>query len=299
MTLALIAGQGALPRFLAEKLIAANDPPVICVFHTFVPDAPVELPRLHFRLETLGTFLATLVEAGVTRLCMAGAVRRYPIEADLIDERTRPLVARLTDAMAKGDDGTLREIVAIIEETGIKVVGPKDLVPELVLSAGIPTEQKPSPVHDQDVTAGYRELRVMGAADLGQACVIRAGKVVAAEEKSGTKALIDRFKAEPDPRMSVDPVEWAMDAVADIFKSDPVYDALPGEGMVLFKGPKPTQDLRVDLPTIGPDTAQDAAEAGFDGIIIQAGSVIVLDAPLVIDILNNAGMFLWVHEAQT
>ena len=66
-----------------------------------------------------------------------------------------------------------------------------------------------------------------------------------------------------------------------------------GKGAVLFKAPKPNQDRRADLPTIGPKTATAAVTAGFDGIILEAGGVIVLDQPKVIETLNEAGLFLW------
>jgi len=64
---------------------------------------------------------------------------------------------------------------------------------------------------------------------------------------------------------------------------------------LLFKAPKPDQDLRIDLPTIGPTTVQGAIDAGLGGIVIAAGGVIVLDQSRVIDMMDDAGMFLWVR----
>lgn len=297
MTLALIAGQGALPRLLAERLVAADDPPVICVLHVFEPNVSEQLPRLPFRLETFGTFLATLTEAGVTRVCMAGAVQRYDFDPSLIDARTAPLIPRLSAAMAQGDDGTLREIIAMFQEAGLTVIGAAELLPDLVLSPDVPTRTKPSQLHLEDALAGDAALLDMAAADLGQACVIRAGQVIAKEGMAGTQALIAQFFAEPDLSFDEQPVAWMIDALRDLTTFDPVYDALPGKGAVLFKAPKPGQDLRVDMPTIGPQTAMDAAAAGFDGIIIAAGQVIVLDPDLIVKILDNSGMFLLIREA--
>ena len=68
-----------------------------------------------------------------------------------------------------------------------------------------------------------------------------------------------------------------------------------GKGAILYKAPKPQQDQRADLPVIGPETARIAAEAGFVGIIIEQGGVMVLDLETVVQILDANDMFLWVR----
>ena len=131
MTLALIAGTGGLPTHLAKVLLDRGDAPVICELEGFDAEIDLTVPRIKFRLETLGTFLATLQEAGITRVCMAGAMRRPDIRAEEIDARTAPIVPRLMAALARGDDGTLREFVALFEEHGMDVVGAAEIAPEL------------------------------------------------------------------------------------------------------------------------------------------------------------------------
>ncbi|MDP5348885.1 MAG: LpxI family protein, partial [Paracoccaceae bacterium] len=74
-------------------------------------------------------------------------------------------------------------------------------------------------------------------------------------------------------------------------------EAADHSGAILNKAPKPGQDRRVDLPTIGPGTAMRAADAGLDGIVIEAGGVLVLDLPSVLRILDDKGMFLWARAA--
>lgn len=263
--LALIAGTGGLPRVLAERARAAGDPPVVCALEAFPPDVPTDLPRLDFRLETFGTLLATLVEAGVDRLCMAGAVRRVPVEPARVDARTAPLMPRLAAALARGDDGTLREIIAIIEETGITVIGAEDIAPDLLPPPGIPTRAAPPEDAEAWARAGEAALAEMGAADLGQAVVLRDGCVLGREDEDGTAALIARF-APP-----------------------------AGTGAVLYKAPKPGQERRADLPLIGPDTASACAAAGFAGLIVEAGGVMVLDLDRVVGICDEAGLFLWIR----
>jgi DUF1009 family protein len=65
-------------------------------------------------------------------------------------------------------------------------------------------------------------------------------------------------------------------------------------GGVLFKAPKPGQELRADMPLIGPDTAAQVVRAGLAGIAVQAGGVMVLDRARVVETLEVAGRFLWV-----
>ncbi|PJE34497.1 DUF1009 domain-containing protein, partial [Pseudooceanicola lipolyticus] len=97
--LAIIAGQGRLPGLIAG---AQPAPPLICALAGFEPEGLA--PDLVFRLETLGTLLQQLQARGVTEICLAGAVRRPPVDPAAIDTATRPLIPRLTAALSRGDD---------------------------------------------------------------------------------------------------------------------------------------------------------------------------------------------------
>ena len=116
MTLALIAGLGGLPTALVAALQARKRKVIVCEMHGFVSEVTGDFHRIAFRFETLGTFLADLKTAGVTEVCMAGAMQRPKVDPTLIDAATMPLVPRLMAAMAKGDDGTLSAVVALFEE---------------------------------------------------------------------------------------------------------------------------------------------------------------------------------------
>ncbi len=262
--IALIAGTGDLPGVLAARLVAAGDPPVICAMAGFPPDVPGHLPRFDFRLETLGSLLSTLAMTGVTRLCLAGAVRRPEIDPAAVDAATAALIPALSAAMGKGDDGTLRAIIALLESRGFTVVGAGDIAPDLILPEGVATRATPG--EDLRAAAGLAQARIaeMGRADSGQACVVRDGAVLAEEGPEGTDALIAGLP--------------------------------PGQGGFLFKAPKPGQELRADMPVIGPRTAMLAAEAGLDGIVIEAGGVLVIDPDQTIAILDGLGLFLWIRE---
>jgi DUF1009 family protein len=67
---------------------------------------------------------------------------------------------------------------------------------------------------------------------------------------------------------------------------------------VLFKGPKPGQDRRMDLPAIGPGTVEGAAAAGLGGVVVEAGGVMILNLAATVAAADAAGLFLWAREAR-
>jgi len=261
--LALIAGTGALPGELAAQLDA---PPLVCALEGFGPDALTV--DVWFRLETLGTLLAVLRDNGVGRICMAGAIGRPVIDPGAIDAATRPLVPVLQQAMASGDDAALRAAIAVFEQAGMQVSAAHEIAPDLLLPAGVPSTAQPGDSERADATRGAEIVNAMAAADIGQACVVQHHQALAVEGAYGTDWMLRSLTTRPD-----------------------------AGGGVLFKAPKPGQDRRVDLPTIGPDTITAACAAGLSGVVIEAGGVIVLDLPGVLAECNRLGLFLWLREA--
>ncbi|KPP88885.1 MAG: hypothetical protein HLUCCA08_13845 [Rhodobacteraceae bacterium HLUCCA08] len=297
--LALIAGQGGLPPHLARVLMARGEVPVLCELEQFPSEVTGDLPRIGFRLETLGTFLKQLHAQGVTRVCLAGAMRRVPVDPGLIDAATAPLVPRLSAALAKGDDGALRDIIALFEERGLAVIGAAEIAPDLLPPAGVMCGT-PGVGVAEDIATARAALERMGRADLGQAVLVRAGRVLATEDDRGTDAmLVDMAPRTPDRGGTDlwDMVEDAATAALDWLSgpAQPEPPDYPAEGAILYKGPKPGQELRADMPVIGPATAMKAAEAGLAGIVIETGGVMLLDTPAVQQVLDGHDMFLWVH----
>ncbi|WP_299145780.1 LpxI family protein [uncultured Tateyamaria sp.] len=296
--LALVAGRGGLPAAVVQSLDAA---PLVCSLQGNTPDSlSVDVV---FRIETLGSFLHDLIDRGVTDVCFCGGVSRPTVDPSLIDARTAPLVPRLAAVLAGGEDSALRVIIDIFEEAGLRVRGAHELAPDLLPRSGVATVARATAGIEMQIELADRVLAEQSEQDLGQACVIRGSDVIAREDTRGTDAMLADL-AEPysGPDIPLDPFQFAVEKVGEALDlaadwlSGPVAEArAQAEGGILFKAPKPGQDRRVDLPTIGPTTAMRAAEAGLDGIVIQAGGVIVLDRPQVVRILDAMGMFLWVR----
>lgn len=260
--LALIAGTGTLP----EEVVAQLDtPPLICALEGFAPDKLTV--DIEFQLETLGSFIADIKSKGVTEICMAGAVRRPPVDPARIDAQTMPLVPILQKAMTSGDDGALRAVIGIFEHVGLTVRAAHEIAPDILPPLGCLTQTQPSEADLTDADRAAGILRAMGAADIGQACAVSKGQALAVEGIYGTAWMLQSLTQRPD-----------------------------AGGGVLFKGPKPDQDRRVDLPAIGPDTVAATVAAGLTGIVIEKGGVIVLNRTHVIEECDRLGIFLLVRE---
>lgn len=265
--LALIAGRGRLPALIAEAAPGA----LVCEMEGTASEAPGE--RLPWRVERLGTLLATLREREVEAVCLCGALHRPRVDLAAVDGTTVPLLGRILAALPRGDDATLRAAVAIFEEAGIAVLAPEAIRPDLLPPAGV-LEGEVSSAARRDVERAAEILHVLGAADVGQACVVAQGQCLAVEALPGT-----------DHMLSV---------VAGLGSRRPD----PGRGRgVVMKAPKRTQDRRVDLPAIGPETVRGAAAARLAGVVVEAGGVLVLDLEATRREAREAELFLWVREA--
>lgn len=251
---ALIAGSGALPAAVAAALAKTGHEVILCRLEG-QPGPAV----LTFRLETLGTLIASLRARGVTGICMAGAVTRPTIDPDAIDAATAPLVPRLRAALALGDDGALRTVIALFEEVGFAVHAAHEIAPGLLAPRG--WRAGPGVIDAADLAAARAGHADLSRGDVGQAVVVRAGRVVATEGPRGTDAMLASLGA-------------------------------GAAGGLLYKAPKTGQDRRADLPAIGPDTVRGAIRAGLSAIAVEAGGVFLLDRPTLEDRARDASLTL-------
>lgn len=259
---AIVAGSGLLPATLAA---AAPDRPLIAALDGFAPEGIA--PDLTFRVERLVPFLRHLSDQGVTQVCFAGAVRRPRLDPAMFDPDTAQLVPRLLGAMQAGDDATLRAVIALFEEEGFTVIGAADLAPALLPAPGVLAGTL-SPNAEPDAARAAAIVAALGAADVGQGCVVQNGLCLAVEALPGTDHMLSTVAALP-PGLR------------------------PGAGGLLYKAAKPHQDRRIDLPAIGPATVRNAAAAGLHGIAFAAGEVLLLTPETTAQAARDAGLFLW------
>ena len=258
----VIAGQGAL----APAVIATLDAPLIYALDGFAPEGVDAQP---FRLERLVPFLDSLLDQDASQVVFAGAIRRPRLDPELFDNRTAQLVPRIMMAMQTGDDGALRAVLEVFEEHGLAIASVADVAPDLIPGEGV-LAGEPSAADRRDAARAALIHATLGPLDVGQGNVVAQGQCLAIETLPGTQAMLDFAGRHAGLRPNPD-----------------------GAKGVFFKAPKPGQDMRIDLPTLGPDSVTQAADAGLAGIAWQAGGVILLDRDEAIRRAQSAGLFLW------
>ncbi|MCR9067304.1 MAG: UDP-2,3-diacylglucosamine diphosphatase LpxI [Rhodobacteraceae bacterium] len=255
MARAIIAGAGVLPQLV----MAAGPAEWVALPGASAPDG--QSPLIHARYEQLGAVFAALDAAGVREICFAGSASRQRFDGAALDAETRALLPRIEAAQHKGDDALLREVVAIFEGRGFTVRAAHELRPDLLAGDGA---LHGSAAPGGDAARARAVLAALGPLDVGQAAVAARGQVIGIETLQGTDAML-AF----------------------------VADTAPGSGGVLVKRPKPGQDLRVDMPAIGPATIHAAAAAGLTGVELAAGRTLLLDREAVIAACRDTGLNLW------
>lgn len=291
--LALIAGEGVLPRLVRERRPEA----LVCEAEGTVSGLVSDPVR--FRLERLGSFIDDLGARGVTEVCFAGRVARPALDPAQIDEATRPLVPRIVAALGSGDDAALRTLLSFFEEAGISVVGVDALLPDLLAAGGVLGKARPDAAAERDAKRAAAVHAALGVADVGQAVVVAGGQVLAVEALPGTDWMLRSLLARtqtfaPTGGIFDDPFGVAADMIGGAAQTPaPRRDPSLPPGGILYKAPKPGQDRRIDLPAIGPETVRGAAMAGLTGIVVEADGVLILDRAEVLRRADAAGLFLW------
>jgi len=260
--LAILAGQGDLPQILARSVPGA----VFVTFAGIDVDVPAGLDHLEAGFERIGTLFAALHERAVDQVVFAGSMARPALDPARFDETMMALAPRLMAAMGQGDDGLLREVASVFEEQGFCVRGAQAVTPDLTLLAGARIGPEPGKGDLADAARAGDILQALAPLDMAQCAVVAGGQVLGVETLQGTDAML-RFVAET-----------------------PAYlRRTPG---VMVKQPKVGQDLRFDMPAIGPQTLRAAAAAGLAGIVIAAEGVLVFDQPAMRQIVRDSGLFV-------
>jgi DUF1009 family protein len=264
--LGILAGSGALPRRIAETL--ADGDYLVCAFEGIAPDWIDEHPHVVVPFEKPGRLFKALREKGITRLVMAGGMRRPKLRPLAFDTTAVKLAARVLPLMKQGDDALLRGVARVLEEHGFQLVGAHEVLGDAVAPPGALAGPVPDAAARADIARAAEIVATLGRLDVGQGAVVADGLCLGVESLAGTDAMLD--------------------AVAGI---DAALRPEGGRG-VLFKAPKPSQDRRMDLPAIGPDTVRAAARAGLGGIAVEAGGVLLLERAATLAEAERLGLFI-------
>jgi DUF1009 family protein len=264
-TLGILAGGGPFPGQVARAAEAAGRPVFIVGFEDFADPAVIgPFPHRFLRLGAAGKILQLLREHGCRDLVLVGPIRRPSLFDLRPDAEGARILGRIGRAMFGGDDGALAAVVRVLAEEGFRVLGAHEVLREALGPSGLLSRARPDAQAMQDISRGVQVVRALGAADVGQACVVQQGCVLAVEAIEGTDRMIER----------------AGELARDV------------PGGVLVKLVKPGQDRRADLPTIGPRTIEAAARAGLRGVAYEAAGTLITDRDACVRAADAMGVFL-------
>ncbi len=264
-SLGIIAGGGPLPGLIARACRGEGREILVIAFEGETdPETCVGVPHRWLGLGAVGALLKSLRQASCREVVLAGSIRRPSLSSLKVDLRGMRLMGRIARSKTKGDDALLSLVIAELEDEGFTVVGADDLIATLCAPASVIGQRAPDEDAERDIAVGIEAARALGAQDIGQAVVVQAGRVLGVEGVEGTDGLIERCAA--------------------------LQEA--GPGAVLVKMKKPGQERRADLPTIGADTIERLAEAGFRGVAVEAGETLILERDRAVARADEHGVFL-------
>lgn len=270
-TVGIVAGSGVLPFSVADLLRARGVAPFLFAIRGFCdPERVAQYPHHWIALGQVGRLTRLMRSEGCRDIVFIGGLVRPALSEIRLDWGTLRAIPAIAAALRGGDDHLLTGVSRIFERHGLRVVGIKDVAPELLMPEGSLTRRTPDAEAIADIAKGRELMRAISPFDVGQGVVVIDGHVVAVEDIEGTDGLlvrVARLRAEKRIRAKL------------------------GRG-VLVKMPKAQQDLRFDLPTLGPRTIDGVIAAGLAGIGIVAGRTLVAEADAMTAKADQAGLFV-------
>jgi DUF1009 family protein len=270
--LAIVAGGGDLPRRVAEQAQRSGRNPFVVGLKGFVePALLADFGGPELSVGELGRLIQLMKKEGCEEMVFAGSLKRPDFASLKLDLKGVQSLPKILAAAKKGDDALLRAVMDVFADAGFRIIGADDVLDDLRVNAGPLGAVSPTAEHWPDIRRAAEAAKMSGSLEIGQGAISCAGLILAVEAQEGTDRMLARIP----------------DLTAEI-------RGTPTERRgVLVKRPKPQQELRIDLPTIGVITVDGAARAGLAGIAVQAGAALVVDRESVAAAANAAGIFIY------
>jgi DUF1009 family protein len=268
---AIICGGGTLPFAVADAVARRGRTPVLFAIKNYADPSRVAGYTHHWvGLGQAGRFRRLLEETGCRDVVFIGQLIRPRLRDLLLDWETIRLLPRIAASLRGGDDHLLSAIARMFEDRGFRLVGAQEIAPEILVPKGVLGRIVPQDRDRADIARGLELLRAIGPFDVGQAAVVANNHVLAVEGIEGTDLLLER--------------------VAELRRLGRIRTPT-GMG-VIVKAPKLGQDVRFDLPSIGPRTIEGAAAAGLAGVAVSARAAIIAEPERMIALANELKVFV-------
>jgi DUF1009 family protein len=269
--LGVIAGGGELPIVLAEHLAATKRPYFVARISPNADAALDSHPGATHGLGQMGGRMDAMRNAGCDAVVLIGQVQRPDLKTLQLDDVALSMLPAILAAMPQGDDALLRAVLNEHEKAGFSVVGADQVMRDLLATPGAWGAVAPNDQQRRDISKAAKVAAASGAFDIGQGVVVCDGLVLAVEAQEGTDAMLRRVGELPTT----------------------IRGTPQARRGVLVKRPKPIQERRIDLPTIGVRTIEGAAAAGLAGIAVEARGALAVRRDDIVAAANRAGIFVY------
>jgi DUF1009 family protein len=269
--LAIICGGGSFPGAVADAVVRRGRRPVMFGIKGWADAAVIGRYAHHWiAIGQAGRFFRLAQAENCREVLFIGTLLRPPITQLRLDWQTIKAMPGLVRAYRGGDDKLISAVAKIAESGGVRVVGVKEVAPEVFVPEGVLGRYRPSERDLADIAHALKVIGALGPFDVGQAAIVADNNVIAVEAADGTDNMLTR--------------------IADLRRLGRVTSP-PGIG-VLVKAPKSGQDRRFDLPSIGPRTIENVAHAGLAGLAVAAGSTMIAEPDQVVAAADREKIFL-------
>lgn len=267
MKVGLIAGEGNFPLEVAQSISQKNIEVFIVALKNITSKDIERYPHIWVRIGQIGKAIQALKENNCEELILIGGVKKPNVWLLKPDFGALKLFFKLVMLPSKGDASILKTLLKFLEiDNKFKVVGAEKYIPHLLMSEGLLAGEKIDKQTQIDIDIAIANCSNIGFKDIGQACVVVNGEIIASEDVSGTDIMLTNLVSKE--------IKFSKKGV-------------------LVKLAKPIQDKRVDLPVIGMQTIHLVKEIGLRGIAIENRSSFILEKEQVIKFASDNDIFIY------
>ena len=268
--LAIIAGGGSLSDIIIETAEKKGWNLTVFAIGDLNITKNQDIRLIEMNRLDIGRIFQILKSQNIKNICMVGYIPRPNSPKDYLNFRylnvqTLSILFQSIGILRGGDASLFKKINSLLEKRGYKIIGASEIAPNLTLKGGLYSSKSVSKVEFENIKKAKQCAEMTGYLDIGQAVVVKNGRVLAIEAAEGTDVMLERVACLGGLSIK--------------------------RGGVILKSAQINQDERVDMPTIGPNTIKNVVKANLSGIAITADNVIVLDFQKVIEMIEDNNLY--------
>lgn len=259
MKYGLIAGEGRFPLLVLESAKRqGHEMVVVAIKEEAGPEVEKLAARCHWiSLGELSKLIKILKSEGIRQAVMAGRVRHTRIYSSI---RPDPKLFKVLNALRrKNTNSLIGAVVRVLEDEGVELLDSTAFLGPYMAVEGTLTRRSPDRGEQEDIAYGRRIAQALAAFDIGQSVVVCERACVAVEAMEGTDAVILR-----------------------------AAELANGRKLTVVKAARPRQDMRFDVPVIGPTTVEKMRAANATALAVEAGKTLLIDREALIEAADRA-----------